>query len=77
VSRVPKSRAGTRECYIIQQLENSCCIEKYEMISGKLNMEVIRLKDDMEDKIMKSTSYDGASLRSPILEKGVMLGVLP
>ena len=27
--------------------------------------------------IMKSTSYDGASLRSPILEKGVMLGVLP
>ena len=25
----------------------------------------------------KNTSYDGASLRSPIVEKGVMLGVLP
>ena len=44
MSLVPKSRAGTREGHIIQLLQNSCCIEKYEMISGRLNMKVIRLK---------------------------------
>jgi len=32
--------------------------------------------DVQEKKDMKFTSYDGASLRSLILEKGVMLGVL-
>ena len=38
-------------------------------------LELLKRKRNTLMMCRKSTSYDGASLRSPILEKGVMLGV--